>query len=58
VFVDEVSVMSGFDYLNGVDPIDLELMEIFQSGRHVRIYTTEFLERAAKSGFQPRPLLF
>ena len=58
VFVDEVSVMSGLDYLNGVDPIDLELMEIFQSGRHVRIYTTEFLERAAKSGFQPRPLLF
>ena len=58
VFVDEVSVMSGLDYLDGLDPIDLELMEIFQSGRHVRIYTTDFLERAAKSGFQPRPLLF
>jgi len=58
VFVDEVSVFSGLDYLNGIDPVDLELMEIFQSGRHVRVYTTNFFQRAAKSGFQARPLLF
>lgn len=56
VFVDEVQVMGGIDYLDGIDPIDLELMEIFQSGRHVRIYTTDFLRQASKNGFQPRVL--
>ena len=53
VFVDEVQVMGGLDYLDGIDPIDLELMEIFRSGRHVRIYTTDFLRHASGSGFQP-----
>ncbi len=56
VFVDEVQVMGGIDYLDGIDPIDLELMEIFQSGRHVRIYTTDFLRHASESGFQPGAL--
>ena len=54
VCLDEVPVGSGF--LQNLQPDQLGLIEVFESLRMVRMYTSEFLQRAAERGFQLQPI--
>lgn len=54
VCLDEVPVGSGF--LQNLQPDQLGLIEVFESLRMVRMYTNEFLQRAAERGFQLQPI--
>jgi Carboxypeptidase regulatory-like domain len=58
VYVDEVPVLAGLDYLDTLAPQELQMVEIYASGRQIRAYTTGFMERAAKTRLQPIALLF
>lgn len=54
VCLDEVPVGAGF--LQNLQPQQLGLVEVFESLRMVRMYTDDFLERAAERGFQLMPI--
>lgn len=56
VWVDEAPLIGGLDYLRVIPPHELYLMEIYGSGRHIRAYTTRFMERAAERRIWPIPL--
>lgn len=58
VYVDEVPVIAGVDYLDSFRPHELYMVEVYARGRHIRAYTTQFMERAAKSRLQPIPFIF
>ena len=54
VCLDEVPVGAGF--LQNLEPRQLGLVEVFESLRMVRMYTNDFLQRAAERGFQLQPI--
>ena len=54
VCLDEVPVGAGF--LQNLEPRQLGLIEVFESLRMVRMYTNDFLRRAAERGFQLQPI--
>jgi hypothetical protein len=58
VWVDEAPVIGGMDYLRGIPPHELYMVEVYASGRHIRAYTSHFMERAAKIRIRPAALLF
>lgn len=58
VWVDEVPVIGGMDYLESFRPHDLYMVEVYARGRHIRAYTHHFMERAAKQRLRPIALLF
>lgn len=47
VVIDEVPAIGGLDQLAMYRPEELYLLEIYAGGRHIRAYTTWFMERAA-----------
>ena len=53
-FLDEVQVSSAF--LANLGPRDIEVVEVFRGLAMVRMYSREFLERAANKGFRPVPI--
>ncbi len=58
VYVDEMPVIGGLDYLDALPPHELYMVEVYASGRHIRAYTNHFMERAAKQRLRPIALLF
>ena len=54
VCFDEVAVSSRF--LETVNPEDLARVELYESLGMVRMYTQDFLNRAAEKGFTPQPI--
>ena len=58
VYVDEAPVLGGLDYLDVLQPHELYMIEVYGQGRHIRAYTTQFMERAAKTRLLPIALLF
>lgn len=54
VFLDEVAVPNLV--LQTLKPDEVELVEVYRSLAMVRVYTKQFLEDAAHSGFAPRPV--
>lgn len=58
VYVDEMPVLGGLDYLAHLQPWELYMVEVYGQGRHIRAYTTQFMERAAKRRLRPVALLF
>jgi hypothetical protein len=58
VYVDEMPMLGGLEYLAHIPPYELYMIEVYGSGRHIRAYTPQFMERAAKQRLQPIPLLF
>lgn len=53
-YLDEVPVPNLI--LQTVHPNEVELVEVFHSLAMVRVYTKDFLEKAADKGFAPRPI--
>jgi hypothetical protein len=58
VYVDEMPVIGGLDYLSAIQPHELYMVEVYGQGRHIRAYTNQFMERAAKDRLRPVALLF
>ena len=58
VYVDEMPVIGGLDYLDVLRPHELYMVEVYGQGRHIRVYTNHFMERAAKKRLRPGALLF
>ena len=56
VYVDEMPVPGGMQYLEMMSPHELELLEVYGGGRHIRAYTTQFMKRAAERRLFPVPL--
>jgi len=54
VCLDEVAVASGF--LGNIQPGELGLLEVYEGMGMVRMYTKDFLSRAAREGFSPAPI--
>lgn len=57
VYIDDVHVLGGLEYLDSYRPEELYLVEVFRGGSHVRVYTTWFMEWFAKTGRRPAPVL-
>ena len=53
-YLDEVPVASA--YLRNLGPRDVELVEVYRGLAMVRVYSRQFLERAADKGFRPMPI--
>lgn len=47
VYLDEMPIGS-MDHLMGLQPEEVERIEVYQQGRHVRVYTTWFMEQVAR----------
>lgn len=54
VCLDEVAVASGF--LGNIQPGELGLLEVYEGMGMIRMYTKDFLSRAAREGFSPAPI--
>jgi len=57
VYVDEAPILGGLEYLETMEPQELERVEVYRSGAHIRIYTQAFMERAGKIRLMPMALL-
>jgi len=55
VCIDERSAPGGMVDLRYYRPWEVERIEIYGGGRHVKVYTTQFLEWAAKQRYTPMP---
>lgn len=58
VYVDEVPMFGGLEYLESIQPHELYMVEVYGGGRHIRAYTPRFMERAAKNQLRPIPLIW
>lgn len=56
VYVDEVRLLGGLEYLETFRPWDFHMIEVFAGGSHIRAYTPRFMERAAETRLLPIPL--
>jgi hypothetical protein len=57
IWVDEVPVFGGMNYLESISPYELYMVEVYGNGRQIRLYTNRFMERAAKVRLQPLPFI-
>lgn len=53
VYVDEMRFLDGLAYLRMLQPYELHRVEVYGGGRHIRVYTEGFLERAGKTRLHP-----
>ena len=58
VYIDEMPAIGGLLQLSHYRPHELYMVEVYGQGRHIRAYTQWYIERVAKSGQTPMPLLF
>jgi hypothetical protein len=56
VYVDEVPLLGGLDYLETFEPWQFHMIELYAGGGHIRAYTPQFMERAAETRLMPLPL--
>lgn len=53
VYVDEMPFLDGLAYLRMLQPYELHRVEVYGGGRHIRVYTEGFLERAGRTRLHP-----
>lgn len=58
VYINEMPVMGGLDYLETYRPSDFYMIESYGNGAEIRAYTMGFMARAAKTRLHPIPLMF
>lgn len=56
VYVDEHPVMGGLTWLSTMAPYELQMIEVYGWGRHIRAYTPQFMARAARIRLAPIPI--
>lgn len=58
VYLDEAPLLGGLTYLETFNPWELQMIEVYGGGRHIRAYTPAFMERAATIRLAPLALVF
>lgn len=58
IWVDEMPIFGGLEYLESLRPHELYMVEVYASGRAIRAYTPQFMERAAQYRLQPMPFVY
>lgn len=58
VYLDEAPVLGGLEHLSHFAPHELYMIEVYGGGQHIRAYTPQFMERAAKQRLTPIALHF
>lgn len=58
VWIDESPVLGGLDYLQMFQPHELYMVEVYGGGRHIRVYTNHYMERAANQRLFPLPFIY
>jgi hypothetical protein len=56
VYIDEAPAIGGMDQLAMYRPHELYMVEVFGGGRHIRAYTHQFMEWAARNRLAPIPI--
>jgi hypothetical protein len=56
VFLDEQRAPGGISQLHGLDPAEVQSIEVFAGGAMLRVYTVGFMERAARGRVMLLPL--
>lgn len=56
VYLDEMPVFGGLDELRTYRPHELFMVEVYDSGRHIRLYSTQFMDRLARNGLRLNPI--
>lgn len=57
VYVDELPAIGGMEDLAMYHPREIERIEVYGGGRMIRVYTTWFMENAARTRYRPSPIL-
>lgn len=57
VYIDEVRLLGGFEFLGLYNPNELYLVEVYDSGSQIRVYTKAFAERLALGQERVSPIL-
>lgn len=58
VYIDEMRVLGGLDFLYGYHPSDLYMVEVYGRGLQIRAYTLQFMESAASRRLMPVPMIW
>jgi hypothetical protein len=58
VVIDEIPAIAGLEQLEMYDPQDIYLIESYSHGQMIRVYTTQYVERLARTRRSPDPLIF
>ena len=56
VYVDEHPLIGGLSWLSSMAPHELQMIEVYGWGTHIRAYTPRFMERAARIRLAPIPI--
>jgi hypothetical protein len=56
VFIDEQPATAGLSQLHGLPPHDVHSIELYSGGTMIRVYTEQFVRRAAREGVTLLPL--
>jgi len=56
VYVDESLHMGGLDYLASFSPGEFHMVEVYNRGTHIRVYTPAFMKRVSEHRIVPLPL--
>lgn len=56
--VDDRPAVGGIDDLDMYDPQELYAVETIQGGTYINVYTVAYIERLARSGREPWPLIY
>lgn len=56
VYVDEFLHMGGLDYLALFSPGEFHMVEVYNRGTHIRVYTPAFMKRVSEHRIVPLPL--
>ena len=56
LYIDERPAVNGLSELEEFDPSELYLVEVYRGGAMIRIYTVEFMQRAARTRLIPEPI--
>jgi hypothetical protein len=56
VYLNDQPLAGGEGYLRSMSPQDLYLLEVYAHGAEIRVYTPQFMLRAARTDYRPLPL--
>jgi len=58
VYVDEAPFLGGLAFLEMMEPHELQRVEVYRGGAHIRVYTQAFMERAGRIRLTPLGVLW
>jgi hypothetical protein len=58
VYVDEAPFLGGLAFLEMMEPHELQRVEVYRGGAHIRVYTQAFMERAGRTRLTPLAVLW